>query len=391
MKILFVGGGSGGHVTPLRAVITALAEKTDLQAVVVTDRIFFDQAQHIFRELPEVRLLRIFSGKYRRYASKSFWWHLVHIPTLLLNIRDVLLLCVGCLQSLIILIVQRPKVVFAKGGFVSLPIGIAARVLKIPLIIHDSDAHPGLTSRVLSRWATVIATGMPEELYPYSSDIVVHTGIPVDDRFKPATSRQATELKKQLGFDPKRQLLLITGGGTGALRLNECSSEQAKELIEAGWQIVHFTGIGKGRGVEQKRSQLPAKDQQYWHIHEFGDLLQYTLAADVVLSRAGASALQEFANSQKPVIVVPSPHLSGGHQIKNAELFADKGSVIYIQEEHLCDGSRRLVKELEYLTKQSGRLSKQLALRFHKTFARPEAAKDIASLITETVNGGSAN
>lgn len=381
MKILFVGGGSGGHVTPLKAIIAALPDQAKHQLTVMTDRRFYAQTQHIFTDMPTVSLRRIFAGKYRRYHGHSFLQHVTHLPTLLLNIRDIFFLALGCLQAFGYMLVHRPNVVFAKGGFVSLPVGVAARLLRIPLVIHDSDTHPGLTSRILSRWAVLIATGMPPEHYPYPKAKMRYTGIPTAVDFRPVTPKQRRARKTELGFTVNQPLLLITGGGTGAQRLNEYCTEEAADLLQNGWQLAHFTGAGKSGGVLQARARLPQKQQKYWQVHEFGDLAPYVQAADIIISRAGASALQEFANAKKAVIIVPSPYLSGGHQIKNARLFEAAQAVMSLQETALAANPAVLSEAVAELQKDDATLAKQLAQTLHKKFARPHAASQLAESI----------
>jgi len=109
------------------------------------------------------------------------------------------------------LLLWRPDVMFAKGGFVCLPAGIAARLLKIPLVIHDSDSHPGLTNRILAKWATYIATGAPLHNYPYDKKITHYTGIPVREEFRPYNEEERKEVKRVLGFDESRPLVVVTG------------------------------------------------------------------------------------------------------------------------------------------------------------------------------------
>ena len=104
---------------------------------------------------------------------------------------------------------------FTKGGFVCLPVGMAARVLRIPLVIHDSDAHPGLTNRILAKWASAIATGAPLKHYPYPESISRYVGIPIATEFAPFTDQQRTEAKRTLGLDPNRPLVVVTGGRVG--------------------------------------------------------------------------------------------------------------------------------------------------------------------------------
>ena len=174
MKILAVGGGSGGHVTPVVAVLRELkARDQSAEIRFWCDRKFAPQAKSIMHHFDDtIPVQPIFSGKLRRYHTLPLWRQLLRPVTIVFpNLRDIFFVVCGFVQSFFKLLVWRPDVVFTKGGYVCLPVGLAAKILRIPLVIHDSDAHPGLTNRVLSRWATAIATGAPLEYYPYPKKI----------------------------------------------------------------------------------------------------------------------------------------------------------------------------------------------------------------------------
>src|SRR5664279_4351599 len=216
MKILAVGGGSGGHVTPVAAVLRELKQRD--QTVNIRfwcDRKFSKQARGLIGNLdPTIPVSTIISGKLRRYHNIPVWRQLLRPVSIVLpNLRDGLLVGVGFVQSLVKLIIWRPDVVFTKGGYVCMPVGIAARVLRIPLVIHDSDAYPGLTNRVLARFAQAIATGAPLKHYPYPASKTRYVGIPIASDFIPLSSAQQAEVKKELGFDPDKPLVVVTGGG----------------------------------------------------------------------------------------------------------------------------------------------------------------------------------
>jgi len=382
-----VGGGSGGHVTPLKAVAKAIKTRLDSTDIhVATDRRFASQAMHIFEDMPDVTMHTVLAGKLRRYNGKSLLWHLLHLPTLLKNIGDMFLILLGALQSLALIARIRPQVIFSKGGFVAVPVCVAAYLFRVPIVIHDSDAHPGLSSRIVSRWAKNIATGMPAELYPYPKEKTTYTGIPVDKSFAPTPASKRQQLKAELGFDEERPLLLVTGGGTGAERLNTSVGAVAHDLIDTHeWQIVQITGRGKSEGPLKARARLEDGIQGYWKIEEFVDLKPYICAADVVLSRTGATAMQEFANARKTVVTVPSRYLSGGHQLKNAQLFEQADAVRCIDEEKLEENPGLLVDVLSTaLLDERGQGSS--AKMLYDKFARPKAADALAQRILNVVS-----
>ncbi len=381
-RIVLAGGGSGGHVTPLRAIAAEISSSSDSdhEIVVLTDRGFAQQTRYLFQDQANIKIHTIFSGKYRRYSNKSFLWHLTHLPTVAKNLRDIALIALGTLQSIHTFLWHRPTVVFCKGGYVCVPIGIAARLFKVPIIIHDSDTHPGLTNRLLSRWAKVIATGMPSKFYQYDPAKMVYSGIPVGAGFKPTSDPERKAAKRANDFSVDEPVLLVTGGGTGAQVLNELTVHIAPQLLAAGWQVVQVTGKHKDAAVRAARSTLKKALASRWHIYDFTELLPFVQAADVVLSRAGATALQEYANAQKAVVLVPSPYLTGGHQVKNAELFLQHKAAYVFDERTLVKDWQPLADAITLLgTDKNERTT--LARQLHDQFAKPQAAAEIADII----------
>jgi UDP-N-acetylglucosamine--N-acetylmuramyl-(pentapeptide) pyrophosphoryl-undecaprenol N-acetylglucosamine transferase len=301
------------------------------------------------------------------------------------NLRDIVLIAIGIVQSISYFLIRRPDVVFCKGGYVCVPVGIAARIFKIPLIIHDSDTHPGLTNRFLSRWAQKIGTGMPPKYYNYPKQKMVYSGIPVQKAFMPASAKEQAGAKKALMLNPDSPVILITGGGTGAQELNQAATNAVESLLAKGWQLILVTGKGKSSAAKKMRDSLSERYKRQWIIQEFAEMLPLVKAADVVVSRAGATAMQEFANAKKAVVVVPSPYLTGGHQLKNAAMFEDTNAAIVLQEQQLQAEPGVLASTLESLVNDM-QLRNKLATNLHKQFAKPHATEQIAALIANAAN-----
>lgn len=321
----------------------------------------------------------IAAGKLRRYHGVSWWKQLLDIPTTLANLRDLFFITAGFFQSLWLLIAWRPDVVFTKGGFVCLPVGVAAHVLRIPLVIHDSDAHPGLTNRVLARWATFIATGAPLDNYNYPAVRSRYVGIPVDTAFKPYTTDQQKEAKAGLGLvDIARPLVVVTGGGLGAQRINDATTRIGQQLADAGVSVYHVTGQGQFANVS-----LHAPHSVHYQAVPFVAKRMYDVlgAADVVVTRAGATTLLELAALAKPVIIIPNPLLTGGHQLKNAAVYAEADAAVVLDEAALVDDPQPLYAAITELVNAPERAA-QMGARL-QAFAKPDAAGDVARLITK--------
>ncbi len=327
----------------------------------------------------DVRLKKIWAGKLRRYHNVSFIKQLFDIPTILKNVRDMFLVGVGFLQSLLFLARVKPDVVFTKGGFVCLPVGFAAKMLGIPLVIHDSDSHPGLTNKILARFASKIATGESTDNYPnYPKEITKHTGIPTSNQYRPTTPKQKQELKSKLGvIDTKKPLVLITGGGLGSRNLNSVVINASRDLLDET-SILHIAGQANYREVSERAPDHPG----YMVVPFLTDtMVDAVCAADIVITRAGATSLQELASAAKPIIVVPSPYLTGGHQLKNASIYAAANAAVVLSEDDIILKPLKLKKEIEELLHDvNARI--RLAKAIYK-FAKPHAALDVATLIVE--------
>jgi UDP-N-acetylglucosamine--N-acetylmuramyl-(pentapeptide) pyrophosphoryl-undecaprenol N-acetylglucosamine transferase len=346
------------------------------------DRKFAPEAKSIFKHYdPSIRVEVIVSGKLRRYHTLPIWRQLLRPFSILLpNLRDLFLVGCGFLQSLVKLLLWRPDVVFTKGGYACLPIGIAAWALKIPLVIHDSDAHPGLTNRVLARFATAIGTGAPLKFYAYPADKTHYVGTPVGEEFSLISSEDKKRLKQELGFNPKRPLLVITGGGLGSGPINDAVVKRLQELL-AITSVALISGTARYDDVKT----LTPQDNPDFQLLPFvsGNMNEYLGAADVAVTRAGATTTLELATLGTPAILVPSPYLTGGHQLKNAAVYAETGAVEVIDDLELEANPQLLVDTLTALLTNPNRLA-HMRTAFH-AYAKPHAAEDMASLISNVL------
>lgn len=291
------------------------------------------------------------------------------------NLGDAFLVGVGFIQSVFKLIIWRPDVVFTKGGYVCLPVGMAARLLRIPLVIHDSDAHPGLTNRILSRWASSIGTGAPLEYYNYPKSKSKYTGIPINASFKPFTKSQQWDAKREWGIHPDKPLVVVTGGGLGARRLNDTVVNVLKRLQKSA-SVILLSGVGQ---YDELKAQLP-KNSEHFQLHAFTSKMPQLLgAADVVITRAGATTILELAALAKPTILIPNAALTGGHQLKNAAVYADAKAAVVLNEDEMVKNPDILLQATTELL-DSPKATQAMTRRF-ASFAKPDAAKDMAKMI----------
>lgn len=338
---------------------------------------FAPQAKGIMVHFDEsIPLRRILSGKLRRYHHLKWWQHFTIPSVLFPNIFDAFLVGVGFVQSLAMLLFWRPDVVFAKGGFVCLPVGMAAKVLGIPLVIHDSDAHPGLTNRILGKWATAIGTGAPLKYYSYSASRTRYVGIPISEAFVPLDDAQREATKMKLGVDSKKPLVVVTGGGLGAKRINDAVVKRLDGLLELS-SVILISGTAQ---YDELRAITPESDDRF-QLHAFvsdgmADMLG---AADIVVARAGATTLLELAAVARPTILIPNGNLTGGHQLKNAAVYADEGAVELLDEHELDASPQLLVDTISMLLVNPTR--QQIMTKAFHAMAKPDAARDMADII----------
>jgi len=330
----------------------------------------------------DLHIRKTVAGKLRRYTNFTFLMYLQHFDVVLKNIRDVFKNIFGFFQSFFRLLVNRPDVIFFKGGYVCLPVGTAAKVLRIPYVIHDSDAAPGLTNRLLAKRAAKIATGMPLEYYNYPADRAEWTGIPTSDDFVPVSAAKQKALKKEYGYDPDKPLLVVTGGSLGAENINLAIREILPELLK-------FTSVMLVAGRERYPEMMDLKDYEKWDdgklmtnfrmIKFSSEMYKLFGAADIVVSRAGASTMTELSNMAKTVIMVPNAKLPGYHQVKNAKAYEKANAVVVVEDSEARNKPAKLLEAIKKLNKDKNRCA-ELAKNLH-AFVKENAAENLARII----------
>ena len=304
----------------------------------------------------------IFAGKLRRYFS----WR---------NFTDPFLVLLGFFQSLAIMAIFRPDVVFSKGGFVSLPVVFAAFITRRPIILHESDSRMGLANRIASKLAKKVCVAFPEliqkkdhgsdhapKLAPGAGEWskVVLTGNPVRLNVLNGDSETGYRLT---GLKPGKPIVLVWGGSQGAQQINEMVQKNFQKL-KTHFQIIHITGAGKN---------IDIKDEDYCQFDYLDDGLKHIYAiTDYVVGRAGANSIYEVALIRKPNILVP---LNNPDQLKNAAYFESAGASLILGEGHdLAD----LLIALRNNPEQQKSMKEALA-----SVSKPGAADEIADIILQ--------
>lgn len=370
--IFLVGGGSGGHITPLLAIGKEVSKiSSGSEIIFVTER--GGNFTNIF-DGQTVQVKKIFAGKLRRYHGVSFWRQLIDIKTHILNIRDVLFLAFGMIESLVLIIRYRPKVIFLKGGFVSLPVGLCARLLGKKYVTHDSDARASLTNKIVGKSALYNLVSLAEKNSNYDPKKTVKVGVPISDNFAPIDQKAKIDSRTQLGIEDSMFVLLIVGGSIGADRLNKAVAEIAPKLLKDNKKLVIIHQTGKNQQNHHK------SDNDRIRLVKFIDnMSQYGAVSDVIVSRAGATAISEFATQRKALILVPNPNLTGGHQLENAKLLLDAGACLVAEDS--SNLAENLLYEIEKVIRDDG-LKRELETNIAQ-FDSSSSAKKIAQILVD--------
>ena len=351
MKIVFAGGGTGGHFYPIIAITEALQD-------IVREEHYIEPSLYYLAPQPfdekalfenSIAYVRIPAGKTRRYFS-------------LRNITDALVSLSGFLMALVALFRIYPDVVVSKGGYASVPIVLAARVLRIPIIIHESDAKPGRANLLAAKWASKIAVAFDSTAEFFPKDVrsrIARTGIPV----RKALMRVEQEGARQyLGLESGTPTVFILGGSQGAVRINEVVLSALPELVSFA-NVIHQTGPANFKNVEAVSKVVLGKDPHASRYHPVNYLDQVSMqraagAASLVVSRAGATSIAEIGLWKKPAILIPIPESISHDQRMNAYAYARTGAATVIEEENLTAHLfvaeiRRIVDDAEISKKMS--------------------------------------
>ncbi len=308
-KIILTGGGTAGHVTPNIALLPALLQNS-------YEISYIGSYKGIEKELIEavnIPYYPISSGKLRRYLD-------------LKNLSDPFKVIKGLGQSIRLMRKLKPSLVFSKGGFVSVPVVLAAKFCHIPVIIHESDITPGLANKIAIPTAKKVCCNFPETLKYLPKEKAVLTGSPIRQELMSGNAEYA---RSYCHFHSDKPVLLIIGGSTGSKIINDVIRAQLTELLK-NYQIIHLCGKGN-----LDNHLINAKGYaQFEYISQ--QLKDMFALADIVISRAGANAICELLALHKPNILIPlSAAASRGDQILNAKSFEKQGFSMVLQEEDM--------------------------------------------------------
>lgn len=317
-KILLTGGGTAGHVTPNLALVPYLRDA----GFEISYMGSYEGIEKGLVEQAGIPYFGISSGKLRRYLDIK-------------NITDPVRILKGLREARKYMKTRRPDVVFSKGGFVSVPVIMAASEYHIPIVIHESDLSPGLANKLSIPRANRICYSFPETGKYLAQNKAIHTGLPVRRELLSGNAEKGLSI---CGFHNKKPVLLVIGGSLGSAAVNEAVRKALPDLLQQ-YQVIHICGSGK---TDPEMNQTEGYCQ-FEYVGE--DLSHLFAAADLVISRAGANVINELAALKKPALLIPlSAAASRGDQLLNAESFERRGFSCVLQEEKMTH--RTLVEKV---------------------------------------------
>jgi len=364
MKIVFTGGGTGGHFYPIIAVAQKVNKIIDEEKIIGAKLYYFSDSPYDKEALFEHGLIyeEVNAGKMRTYSSVK-------------NFFDLFKMFFGVIRATLKLFSIYPDVVFGKGGYASFPTIVAARILRIPVLIHESDSAPGRVNKFAGKFAQKIAVSFNEAAEYFPAKNVAWTGHPLRIEIEhPAPKNEALDYFK---LESKLPVIFIIGGSQGAELINNTILDALPRLLK-DYQVIHQTGIKNFKNVTDQANVILTnnEDKSKYLPMNFLNPLQMKMAAgtaDIIISRAG-SGLFEIASWGIPSILIPITNTNEDHQRKNAFNYARAGACSVIEEMNmtaniLCSEINRIVGDKVIYERMK---------KSTEAFNKPDAALKIA-------------
>ncbi|OHA76520.1 MAG: hypothetical protein A3H01_00255 [Candidatus Wildermuthbacteria bacterium RIFCSPLOWO2_12_FULL_40_9] len=372
MKILFTGGGTGGHIFPIIAIYREFKRVSAGESV----RFFYigpkDETSAVYLSNEDIRIKYIMAGKMRRYFD---------FRSILENIIDIIFkIPIGTVQAFFNIFWLSPDVIFSKGGYGSLPVVVAGWMLGTPVFLHESDAIPGAANRFLGRLSIEIFSSFPGKKtkdFPIWKTISI--GNPVRSEILQGSVQEAKNIFKLTGEKP---VILILGGSQGSQRINDVILQTLPDLIDK-FEVIHQCGTNNFKNVDAEAKVVTKEDlKKYYHLYPFlseTELADAYQVANLVVSRAGSGSIFEISSVKKPSILIPLPESAQNHQVENAYSYSYNGACLVIEEANFTH--HFFLDRLKYLFSHQNELDAMSDGA--AKFAKPRAAEIIASYLWE--------
>lgn len=364
IRVLVTAGGTGGHLYPALAVIDHLLKVGEGNISIV----FAGNPGRFSDEFAarDIKIMQIAAGKLRRYFALE---NILTLPIFLWSL----------LQAMVKMFFFMPDVIFSKGGPGSLPVVLAAAWYRIPVLAHESDAVPSITTRAAARWVRKIALTFSEAAASLPKSKTFISGTPI--RFSTMLGHLDRGGSKTIfGFAAGEPLVLVLGGSQGSVRINNLITDQAENFLPFV-QILHQTGAANISEMESARQEvlrrLPPESEKRYIVVGYlsSDKMAAALqAADVIIARAGAGTISEIALFGKPAILIPLKESANDHQSANGYSYAKTGAAVVIEENNFR--ANLLLGEIRKILDNAPTRQKMEQAAF--SFAKPEATEVIA-------------
>lgn len=350
LRVLLTGGGTAGHIWPIVSICEALKTNRSVEIIYVGSNA--GPEKEIAKSY-NINFKGIHVGKWRSYFSLSNFW-------------DLLKTFIGLIQGYFIVVLFKPNVVFAKGGYVTFPVSYWVKRFKIPLVVHESDVVMGKANRWASKFAKKICLGFPPQYFEDLNEIdrqkVVYTGIPIRKDFF-----------NKISIQREMPTILITGGSQGSQKINIAVLEIIKSLVEK-YDVYHICGKLNFKDLNNKFHH------PNYHLIDFSfDIPTLVRNADLVISRSGANTIAELAGLEKPAIIIPLATAQSDHQSKNARMLQSQNAAVVVSEKNLTGSS--LLSIINRLM-EDDKFRSLLGHHIHQ-FAKEDAVNEIIDILFE--------
>lgn len=359
MKIVISAGGTGGHIYPALAIIKKLKQRNknvDILYIGTTDRM-------------ESVLIPKKNIKYEGIEMKG-----LNRKNIFKNINVLLCYLKAVSKSKKILKEFKPDVVIGVGGYITLPVAYAAHSLKIKTIIHEQNSIPGLSNKLIAKYADKILVSLPGSIEYFDKSKVVYTGNPRSEEIKEV--KKCT--KESLGFSKNKKLVVIVMGSLGSMSVNKIMKDVLSSFHDKDYQVLYITG----ESYYDEFKKLKVSDNVKI-CSKREDLLEIMKVTDLIISRAGATIISEITGIGMASILIPSPYVTNNHQYKNALELKENKACVLLEEKFLT--KENLLKEIDTLLNDKEKLiiMKNNCLKFAKTNSATEICEEIEKLVGE--------
>jgi UDP-N-acetylglucosamine--N-acetylmuramyl-(pentapeptide) pyrophosphoryl-undecaprenol N-acetylglucosamine transferase len=382
MKIVFTGGGTGGHFFPIIAIIRELGglqaqinkeknKKRDLSFFYIGPKDYLNLDLERVLAQEQIKIKNILAGKIRRYFGFVAFFK---------NLIDIFKNFIGTFQAFFALFFLAPDLIFSKGGYGAVPVMLAGRLLKIPVFIHESDVVPGLSNRLFNKYASKIFLSFPDtEIKISNPQKISLVGNPIRKEIMEGSVENA---KKIFNLTLEKPVIFIIGGSQGAQKINDAVLNALPQMLN-DFELIHQVGpLNFKQLVKESEIMIKENLKKYYHPTPFlkeTELKHAYAVSNLIISRAGSGTIFEIAACKKPSILVPLSNSAQNHQVKNAYAYAKNRATIVVEENNLTSNFfLQVIKNIIQSPSEQEMMEKAA-----ENFSKPNAATEIAKYIID--------